>query len=122
MWTSNVSGAGAAPWVAVPATRYLPQPLMVPTPWNCAVEPLMASQSKPVAWKSMGPLVSTVPPWHGVGATGVGATGEGTVGAAGVSVVVGDGRLVVGAGVLAAGAGVLGAGAGGLAAGRPRVT
>src|SRR5436305_9350978 len=97
---------------------------MVPTPWNCAVEPLMASQSKRVAWKSMGPLGSTAVPWHGVGATGAAATGVGVgaavgagvagiAGVVGVNVVVG-GRLGVGAGVLA--------GAGGLEACRPRVT
>src|SRR2546425_10651560 len=80
---------------------------MVPTPWNCAVEPVMASQSKPVAWKSMGPLGSTGAPWHGVGATGAWVAGGGVgagvgVGMAGVSVVVG-GMLAVGAGGLAAG-------------------
>src|SRR6266550_2542289 len=74
---------------------------MVPTPWNCALEPVMASQSKPVAWKSMGPLGSTAAPWHGVGATGAAAAGvgagvAGTAGLAGVSVVPGV-SVVVGA-------------------------
>src|SRR5256885_11899092 len=87
---------------------------MVPTPWNCALEPVMASQSKPVAWKSMGPLGSAAVPWHGAGATGAAAAGvgagvAGTAGLAGVSVVPGV-SVVVGADGLAAGAGGVAAG------------